>query len=61
MTTHEELLDSEIDKAIDILPEDIEGMYAMFGDRIPNPHQYPRCFEHYAKLYFHMKRLKNVI
>ena len=61
MTTHEELLDSEIDKAIDILPEDIEGMYAMFGDRIPNPHQYPRCFEHYAKLYFHMKRLKNEI
>lgn len=61
MMTHEELLDSEIDKAIDSLPEDIEAMYAMFGDRLPNPHQYPRCFEHYAKLYFHMKRLNNVI
>lgn len=61
MMTHEELLDSEIDKAIDSLPEDIEAMYEMFGDRLPNPHQYPRCFEHYAKLYFHMKRLNNVI
>ena len=43
---------------IESLPDDMSAMYEMFGDSVPSPDHYPKGFEHYAKLYFHLKRLE---
>ena len=38
--------------------QEVEKIYTLFGDRIPNPSQYPRGFAHYVKLYKHLKSLE---
>lgn len=35
--------------------KEILRIQELFGDRIPNKEQYPRCFEYYVKLYKYMK------
>jgi len=37
---------------------EIEQIEDWFGDVLPNPHQYPRCFNHYVKLYKHIVNIK---
>ena len=38
--------------------QEVEKIHRLFGDRIPNPNQYPRGFAHYVKLYKHLKSLE---
>lgn len=35
----------------------LDTMYAMFGDRMPNPEHNPRCFKYYVTLYKHLVKL----
>lgn len=36
--------------------EQIKEFIEMFGSKIPNPEQYPKCFEHYWKMYLLSKQ-----
>lgn len=38
--------------------QEVEKIHALFGDRIPNPNQYPRGFAYYVRLYKHLKSLE---
>jgi hypothetical protein len=38
--------------------QEVEKIHRLFGDRIPNPNQYPRGFAHYLNLYKHLKSLE---
>ena len=38
--------------------KDVQQIQELFGDRIPNPEQYPRGFAYYVKLYKHLKSLE---
>ena len=38
--------------------QEVEKIHRLFGDRIPNPNQYPRGFAHYVRLYKHLKSLE---
>lgn len=37
--------------------KEVDKISEMFGDRIPDPNQYPRCFQYYVKMYRYMKSL----
>jgi hypothetical protein len=38
--------------------QEVEKIHRLFGDRIPNPNQYPRGFAHYLNLYKHLESLE---
>lgn len=35
------------------ITEVVEGMIAMFGDKLPDPEHCPKEFQYYIKLYFY--------
>lgn len=38
--------------------EKYNELVEMFGDKLPNPEQYPRCFGYYVKMYNYRKCLE---
>lgn len=50
----EELLPVSIES---VEEDDLAKLYSMFGEKLPNPEQYPKVFQHYVKLFYHMKKL----